>query len=611
MSTSVPIVVVLVGLGGLQAPGGGGQAPQPATRLIEGRVTDVQGHPVREGKIMFALQNPPLAFQEAWTADIDQEGHYRIELSTLSLPPTLSLPLGRSIPPTGRLRCLVLVSGFRRGAGKVDAETGSARVDIQLTPEEWRTTEIFLVDRDGKPVPGALVSTKMGSRAVWSRQTSDAQGRCLVKSAPGDVCTVSVEHEGYLPTEFLTRGTVADPTSFKVPLFAIIEGHVVDPAGKPLAGIQIGSVLTDGLVVAKASEPPRMRPLGGVNGLQVTDAQGKFRLAPLVRLDSRDFANLRDFKIWPLAICFADETMRRVFFLRVDVQSARRPYEITLRPGRAVRMPIEHAVVVPNGDLLSRWSLHDLAGATDSDPGIRVMAGRVKHGPSGQESGTADWIDEYLPEGRYRIEVDFAEVGAGTDAESLATEIVVPPGEGPLSLPPLRMTVSPIRGLSGTPAPEIDAKDAQTGAPVKLADYRGKVVVLDFWGHWCGPCLGAMPHLIDAHERYRGKPVVIITLHDQSMQSLDQLKRQLSGVKRQFWNDRELPFTVAFDRPDPAVAAGAAAIARGTTIARYKINLFPTTLVIDQDGKVVAPVDARDDGQLNAMIDKLLTKPAR
>jgi hypothetical protein len=62
MSTSVPIVVVLVGLGGLQAPGGGGQAPQPATRLIEGRVTDVQGHPVREGKIMFALQNPPLAW---------------------------------------------------------------------------------------------------------------------------------------------------------------------------------------------------------------------------------------------------------------------------------------------------------------------------------------------------------------------------------------------------------------------------------------------------------------------------------------------------------------------------------------------------------------------
>jgi thiol-disulfide isomerase/thioredoxin len=604
MSTSVSIVVVLVQLGGLQAPGGGGQAHQPATRLIEGHVTDVQGHPVREGKIMFALQNPPLAFHESWTADIDQEGHYRIELSTLSI--------GRgTVPPTGRLRCLVLVSGFRSGAGKVDAETGSAKVDIQLTPEEWRTTEILLVDREGKAVPGALVSTKMGGRAVWSRQTSDAHGRCLVKSAPGVTCAFSVEHERYLPTEFGIRGTAADPTSFKVPLFAMIEGRVVDPAGKPLAGIQIGSVLTDMMVAAKTSEPLRILPLRGEKGLKVTDAQGKFRLAPIVRLDSRDFANLRDFKVWPLAICFADETMRRVFFLRVDVQSGRRPYEITLRPGRAVRIPIEHAVVVPNGDLRSQWRLNDLAGATGSDWGIWVMAGQVKHGPSGQDSGTTDWIDGYLPEGKYRIQVDFAEAGAPAVVETATTEIVVPPGESPLSLPPLRTNVPLIRGFSGTPAPEIDAKDAQTGAPVKLADYRGKVVVLDFWGHWCGPCLGAMPHLIDLHERYRGKPVVIIALHDQSMQSLHQLKRQLSGVKRQFWNDRDLPFTVAFDRPDPAVDAGAATIGRGTTIARYKITLFPTTLVIDQDGKVVAPVDAREDGQLNAMIDKLLTNPAR
>ena len=249
----------------------------------------------------------------------------------------------------------------------------------------------------------------------------------------GVPCVLSVEHEGYLPTEFGTLATAADPTSFNVPLFATIEGRVVDPAGKPLAGIQIGSVLTDILVVAKTSEPLRIRPLRGVKGLQVTDAQGKFRLAPLVHLDSRDFANLRDFKVWPLAICFADEASARVFFLRVDVQNARRPYEITLRPGRAVRIPIEHAVVVPNGDLRSQWSLHDLAGATGSDPGIRVMAGRVKHGPSGQESGTADWIDGYLPEGKYRIEVDFADVGAGVHVETATTEIVVPPGEGPLS----------------------------------------------------------------------------------------------------------------------------------------------------------------------------------
>ena len=172
--------------------------------------------------------------------------------------------------------------------------------------------------------------------------------------------------------------------------------------------------------------------------------------------------------------------------------------------------------------------------------------------------------------------------------------------------PPIRMSVAPLRALVGKPAPEIDAKDAQTGAAVKLVDYRGKVVVLDFWGQRCGPCLAAMSHLIDAHDRYAGKPVAIIALHDQSIQSGDELRNRLSGVKRQLWKSRKIPFTVAFDRADPSVGAGDTAVARGNTIARHKIHAFPTTLVIDKAGKVVGQVEARDDAELNAMIEKAL-----
>jgi thiol-disulfide isomerase/thioredoxin len=598
MSTLMSIFLGFLSLGAGQAPTNGGEVAQSATRVIEGRVTDGQGRPVREGKVMFAPRDPPLPFQESATASVDAEGHYRIELSTFRIGTSAT-------PATVALQYLVLVPGFRRGSGRIDAASGPIKLDVKLTPEEWRTTEILLVDREGKPVAGASVSLKLGGRTVWSRQSSDAQGRCLVKSAADVPCMFLVEHDAYVPMEFGTRSTAVDPISFKVPLFASIEGRVVDPARKPLAGIQIGMMLAE-RIVDKAGEGLRLLPLRGSKEPVTTDAHGRFRLAPIVRLDGKDIGRKPDLKIWPPRICFADKDLRQVFFLRVDLQRASGPYEITLRPTRAVRIPIEHTVAVPSGAFLSSYSVNDLAGATGSEPGVVVVSGVSRHGPKGDKSLSAEWIETYLPAGKYRVQVNSVTATAMERVESRTIEVVVPPGDGLLSLPPIRMSVAPLRTLTGEPAPEIDAKDAQTGSPVKLADCRGKVVVLDFWGHWCGPCLAAMPHLIDAHDRYQGKPVVIIALHDQSIQSGIELRSRLSGVKRQLWNNRDLPFTVAFDGADPAVGAGDSVIAKGVTIGRYKIHSFPTTLVIDKEGRVVGRVDASDDAQISAMIDKAL-----
>lgn len=63
----------------------------------------------------------------------------------------------------------------------------------------------------------------------------------------------------------------------------------------------------------------------------------------------------------------------------------------------------------------------------------------------------------------------------------------------------------------GQPAPEFTLDDLD-GQPVSLSQFRGKVVLLDFWASWCGPCIGDLPHLRQIKERTAGQPVVFLNL---------------------------------------------------------------------------------------------------
>jgi len=58
-------------------------------------------------------------------------------------------------------------------------------------------------------------------------------------------------------------------------------------------------------------------------------------------------------------------------------------------------------------------------------------------------------------------------------------------------------------------APDFELKDAG-GRVVRLSDYAGKVVLLDFWATWCGPCRGAIPWLIELSEKYKADGLAVI-----------------------------------------------------------------------------------------------------
>jgi peroxiredoxin len=137
----------------------------------------------------------------------------------------------------------------------------------------------------------------------------------------------------------------------------------------------------------------------------------------------------------------------------------------------------------------------------------------------------------------------------------------------------------------GKPAPEIDGVDFD-GKPLKLSDYRGKVVVLVFWGSSCGLCMAMVPHERDLAERLKGKPFALLGVDCEGSKDT---ARAVMSRERMTWPNW-------FDG-----AAHTGAIAK-----RYNVQSFPRVYVIDQSG-VIRHKSSVDVG-IDDVVDKLLAE---
>lgn len=177
-----------------------------------------------------------------------------------------------------------------------------------------------------------------------------------------------------------------------------------------------------------------------------------------------------------------------------------------------------------------------------------------------------------LPAGLLRVSVAHGDqyassklvVSTNPQENTLATIRITKPVLTPASMP------EPTKPVAvGAIAPELEIRGWSDGEIRKLADYRGKIVVLDFWGVWCGPCIHAIPAMQQLAEKYEPKGVVFLGIHtaDGDLDQMNKLKKSMG------WKT-------------PSGLDLGSSIVDSKTSTTYGVRGYPTIVIIDAQGKI-------------------------
>ncbi len=341
------------------------------------------------------------------------------------------------------------------------------------------------------------------------------------------------------------RGELAGDADLHLKPWAKVSGTIkID--GEPGVGIEL-SRGTDDEAHAKPNDPRFL-----VQYHLKTDANGRFEF-PRVAPGRHTFGQ------W-----VPNGARRRIWFLPMATLEVEAGRTYDLKVGESGRTIAGKLALPPSSPWMIRKASIEPVGSKDRAPsrGVRVL-----------EDGRFRAWD--LTPGDYSLKVDVHEPPPGDECGwgrligSFSRSFTVNGGtsDGPLdlgTLEPIEVGGKPLR--VGEEAPDFEAK-AMDGRPFRLADLRGKFVLLDFWASWCAPCLGEIPNL---------KAVRVAFGTDPRFEVVSMSVDEDPEAARSVVDAEKLPWPQGRVGPDSAPVAAYGAIA------------IPATFLIGPDGKILA-----------------------
>lgn len=177
-----------------------------------------------------------------------------------------------------------------------------------------------------------------------------------------------------------------------------------------------------------------------------------------------------------------------------------------------------------------------------------------------------------------KLKTDFPDTTLGRQADEMISELEKQAAQERIQ-----------RSLAvGTVFPDFSEKDT-SGRPLSVANYKGKIVLVDFWATWCPPCLAELPNVVKTYRQDHAKGFEIIGI------SLD---REGDGDKlAQFTKEHDMPWPQFFDGQ----------YWNSKLAAKYGVNSIPCTFLIDGEGRIIGK-NLRDEELSQAVAKALAAK---